>query len=166
MAYLIGIPLLAFLAVLQSAIFGHIRLLDGRPDLVLLAIVGWGVVGRGREAMVWGLIGGLFLDLLSGIPFGASAIALVLVAYLASFSEGRLWEAHLLMPLGVTLMGSLLYHGLTLAALMLAGHTIDLETAAMRVLLPSTFLNLVLALPAAQLAEALRRSFSRPEVTI
>ncbi len=166
MAYLIGIPLLAFLAVLQSAIFGHIRLLDGRPDLILLAVISWGVVGRGREAMVWGLIGGLLLDLLSGIPFGASAIALVLVAYLASLSEGRLWEAHLLMPLGVTLIGSLLYHGLTLAALMLAGHTIDLETAAVRVLLPSTFLNLVLALPAAQLAEALRRSLSRPEVTI
>jgi cell shape-determining protein MreD len=108
----------------------------------------------------------LFLDLLSGIPFGASAIALVLVAYVASLSEGRLWEAHLLMPLGVTLIGSLLYHGLTLAALMLAGHTIDLETAAVRVLLPSTFLNLVLALPAAQLAEALRRGLSRPEVTI
>ncbi len=166
MAYLIGIPLLTLLAVLQSAILAHIRLLDGRPDLVLLAIIGWGVVGRGREAMILGLIGGLLLDLLSGIPFGASAIALVLVAYLASLSEGRLWEAHLLMPLGVTLIGSLIYHGLTVAALMLAGHTIDLRIAAMRVLLPSTFLNLILALPAAQLAGALRRSISRPEVTI
>ena len=166
MAYLVGIPLLALLAILQSTVFSHLQLLDGRPDLVLLAVGSWGLVGRGREAMVWGLIGGLFLDLLSGIPFGTSAIALVLVAYIASLLEGRFWEAHLLMPMGVTLLGSLVFYALSLAGLLLSGHPIDLPTALMRVILPSTFLNLILALPASQLAVGLRRSLFPPEVTI
>lgn len=166
MAYVVGVPFLALLAILQSTVFSHLQLLDGRFDLVLLAVGSWGLVGRGREAMVWGLVGGLFLDLLSGIPFGTSAIALVLVAYIASLLEGRFWEAHLLMPLGVTLMGSLIFHAISLAGLLLGGHPIDLATALVRVILPSTFLNLILALPAAQLAVGLQRSLFPPEVTI
>jgi rod shape-determining protein MreD len=166
MAYLVGVPLLLVLAILQSAVFSHIGLLDGRPDLVLLAVIGWSLTGRWREAMVWGFIGGLFLDLLSGVPFATSAIALVLVSSFASLLEGRFWEANLLIPLGVTLASSLVYHSIALGALWTAGRSIDLQLAVTRVILPSTFLNLVFSIPAAQLAGNLQRSLFPPEVAI
>jgi rod shape-determining protein MreD len=166
MAYLIGIPLLGILAIVQSAVLTHFGLLDGRPDLVLLAVVAWSLTGRWREAMILGFTGGLFLDLLSGVPFATSAIALVMVAGFASLLEGRFWEANFLIPLGVMLAGSLAYHGVELGALLIAGRAIDLELAATRVILPSTFLNLVLSIPAAQLAGSLRRSLFPPEVAI
>jgi rod shape-determining protein MreD len=166
MAYLVGIPLLALLAILQSAVLSHIGLLDGRPDLILLAVVGWSLTGRWREAMIWGFVGGLLLDLLSGVPFGTSAMALVLVATFTSLLEGRFWEANLLIPLGAMLLASLAYHAVLLGALLISGHPIDLGLAASRVVLPSLFLNLVFALPTAQLATSLQRSLFPPEVAI
>lgn len=166
MAYLIGVPLLALLSVIQSTVLSHLQLFEGRPDLVLLAVVGWSLTGRTEEAMVWGMIGGLFLDLLSGLPFGSSAIALILVAFLVSLSEGRFWEAHLLMPLSATLVASLTFHILGMGAVLLTGRALDPSLALTRVILPSTFLNLVLALPTAQLAGGLRDRLFPPEVEI
>ena len=166
MAYLIGIPLLALLAILQSVIFNDLTLLDGRPDLVLLTVVAWGINGRSREAMLWGLIGGLFLDLLSGIPLGTSSILLILIAYLVSFTEGRFWEANFLMPMGVTMLFSLLYHLLNLLVMWVLGKQFDFSFVFMRVILPSTFLNLILALPISQLIRSFSRSIYPPEVNI
>ncbi len=166
MAYLIGVPMLALLAVLQSTVVSHLHLLDGRPDLVLLAVVAWGLAGRNEEAMLWGMIGGLFLDLLSGLPFGRSAIALVMVAYLVSLLEGRFWETFLFMPLGVMLLASFVFHALGLLTLMLSGRELWLSFAITRVILPSTFLNLVFVIPATHLANGLRNRLFPPEVGI
>lgn len=166
MAYLIGFPLLLALTIVQSTIMVHLHLLNGRPDLVLLAVVSWSLVGRAEEAMIWGVVGGLLLDLLSGYPLGSSALALVLIAFLVSLAEGRLWEVNLVLPLGVMLAASLVYHVLSLLTLPFLGRQIDLLFAAGRVILPSTFLNMLLALPAFQLAQALRNRLYPPEVEI
>jgi rod shape-determining protein MreD len=166
MAYLIGIPLLMLLSILQSVIVNDMTFLDGRPDLIFLVVVSWGIIGRPREAMGWALIGGLFLDLLSGLPFGVTAINLIIVSFVVSFTEGRFWESHVLMPMGVTLLSSLLFHFLNLATIAMMGYPIDLSSFLLRMILPSTFLNLLLALPASQLIEALSRSLYPPEVRI
>jgi rod shape-determining protein MreD len=166
MIYLIGVPVLMILAILQSSVFSQITLLDGPPDLVLLAVLSWSLAGRQVEAMLLGMIGGLFLDLLSEFPFGSHAIALVLVIYLVASFEGRFWEAHLLMPLSVSLIASLIFHGLEMGTILLMGHSFDPTYALTRIVLPSTFLNLVLVLPASQLAEGLRNRLYPPEVEI
>lgn len=166
MSYLIGIPLLALLAILQSVIFNDLTLLDGRPDLILLTVVAWGINARSRDAMIWGLIGGLFLDLLSGLPLGTSAIILVAIAYLVSFTEGRFWEANFLMPMGAMILFSFLYHLFNLIILWILGKQIDLSYTLVRLILPSVFLNLILSLPASQFIKSIRNSIYPPEVTI
>ena len=104
MSTIIGLPLLILLAITQSAIINDLTLLDGRPDLILIVVVAWGIIGRNRDSMIWALLGGLALDLLSGLPLGVTSINLILIAFLVSFSEGRFWESHILMPLGVMLI--------------------------------------------------------------
>lgn len=163
---LIGIPLMAILAVFQSTILSHVRLLDGRPDAVLVAVVSWSVAGRANEAIGWGFIGGVFLDLFSGVPFGSTSIALVVIAYLISFPEGRFWESHVVMPLGVMLVASTIFHTLGIGTLLLIGQPMDLNDALTRVLLPSTFINLVLILPVLQVANGLTQRLFPPEVKI
>lgn len=166
MSYIIGFPLLALLAILQSSAFSYIHLLDGRFDLVLLCVIGWGLSGRSEEAMVWGMLGGLFLDLLSGLPLGSYAIPLILIAFLVSLLEGRFWEAHFLTPIGVVFICSLIFHGLGLAVLSIVGREWDPLIALTRVILPSTFLNLLLALPTAQIMEGLRNRLFPPTIEI
>ncbi len=164
MAYFIGIPLLALLAILQSTMFPDFGFYDGRPDLVLLAVVGWALAGEGEQAIIWGFIGGIFLDLLSALPMGASSIALIVVAYLVSLYARRIWEVNLIMPLGVTLIASLAFHSIMLLALLLLGRQVQLEYAYIRVILPSTFINLLLALPVSQALAGLQRRLYPPEV--
>ncbi len=166
MAYAIGIPVVMLLAILQSAVVSQFRLGDGQADLVLVAVVAWGLTGRSKEAMIFGLIGGILLDLLSALPIGTTSLILVLIAYLVSLTEGRLWGAHLLTPLGVVFAASLIFSGYQLLASILAGAVVDLPTVASRVILPEAFLNVLLAIPAAQLAHALQRALFPPEVEI
>jgi rod shape-determining protein MreD len=166
MAYLVGIPLLMFLAIFQSSVLSHVSMLEGRPDLILLAVVSWGVTGRSEEAMVLGLAGGIMLDLVSGTPVGSTGILIVIISFLVSLFEVRFWEAHFLMPLAVTLVASVLFHFMSLGIIWLMGRTIELQVAIARVILPSTFLNILLALPAAQAAQALRDNLFPPEVGI
>ena len=166
MSYFIGIPLLTLLAILQSVLMSHIELLDGRADLVLLAVISWSLTRRSEEAMVWGVIGGFTLDLLSGLPFGSNAIILLIVTFLVSFLEGRFWEAHLFMPLGVMLVASLTYHFLSTFFVMAIGQDVSLDFAFRRIILPSTFLNVIIALPASQLASALHSRLYPQEVEL
>src|SRR3990172_1356563 len=102
----VGLPILAALAVLQSTVLAQFPLLDGRADVILVAVLCWAMAGRGEDAMVWALIGGLLLDLFSAVTFGSTAIVLILLAYFVSLLRTGFWEANLLLPLGVVLAAS------------------------------------------------------------
>jgi rod shape-determining protein MreD len=166
MAHLIGIPLLIVLAILQTTVFADIHFFDGRPDIVLLAVIGWGLAGGDRQSMVWGLIGGLLLDSFSGLPLGSSAISLILIAFFVSLYTRRVWEANLLMPLGIALAASLVFHFLSLAWLLAMGRNLDLPFSLTRVILPSAILNVVLIIPIFQLMLGLHRRLYPPEIEI
>lgn len=164
MSYLVGIPLLGVLVALQSSLVGHLQLLDGRPDLVLLAVVGWALTGRGQEAMVLGFVGGMLLDSFSLVPLGWTAIVMVLITAMISYSEGQFWGANPLMQLAAVLAASVVFHLAGMLVLLLMGRQVDWTLMVSRILLPSAFLNLLLALPSAQLAEALHNSLFPPPV--
>ena len=165
MSLLLGIAGISLLAVLQSSLVNHLRLVEGRPDLILLAITAWALAGHARQALLFGFVGGLALDLFSEVPLGVSSAALVLVGVLVSYSEGRFWGVHPLMQLAAVLAASAVFYAAQLSSLWVAGHPIDLPQALNRIVLPSLFLNLVLALPAAQAAEALSRFFTPGQVS-
>jgi rod shape-determining protein MreD len=154
------------LAVLQSTVLAQFTLLDGRADVILVAVVCWAMAGRGEDAMVWALIGGLLLDLFSALPFGSTAIVLILLAYLVSFLRTGFWEANLLLPLGVVLAASIAFHGWGIGTMLVLGRAVDLSQAVVRVVVPSTLLNLALALPATQLVASLNRALFPPEVAV
>lgn len=165
MTYLIGIPTIALLAILQTSLVSHLRLLEGRPDLVLLAVVAWALTGRGQEAMILGFAGGLFLDAFSAVPLGVSSAALVIVAAIASYSEGQFWGINPIMQLAAVLVGSGVYYLVIILTLFAIGQPLDLQLALGRIVLPGVFVNLLLALPTVQLAEGLDNLLHPPRVT-
>lgn len=145
--YLLGLPLLAVAAVLQATVFARLHLVGGTIDLVLLLALSWTLIGEWQGGPVWGLMGGLCLDLLSGGPLGASAAGLVVVAYLASLTEGRFYRSHVLLPLATVLFGTVLYHLVYLTLLAATGHTVAWLASLTQVTLPAVLLNTVCMLP-------------------
>lgn len=165
MTYVIGIPAIALLAILQTSLVSHLILLEGRPDLVLIAVIAWALTGKGNEAMILGFAGGLFLDAFSTVPLGVSSVALVIVAAIASYSEGQFWGINPIMQLAAVLVGSLVYYATIILALVAIGQPIDLQYALGQIVLPSLFMNLILALPAVQITESLHGVLHPARVT-
>lgn len=112
---------------------------------MFLVVLAWSVV-RGLDAgLVWGFCGGLLIDLLSGGPLGATALALLAVAFLA----GRRWGQSLGSPtvrlLLLALIGGAIYHLTLLLVLAWTGHAVGWAFSIPRVAVPSVLVNVALA---------------------
>ena len=131
------------------------------PDLMFLVVLTWAVARSVDEGLVWGFIGGLIIDLRSGGPPGATALALVAVTFLAGQSRGQGIGSPIMRLLVLALVGGIAYHLILLVVLAWTGHTVDWSFSLLRVALPSVVLNTVLTpfvwQPMAWLGHKLRR---------
>ena len=137
------IPLLILMAatLLQMTLSPFIKISGVHPDLVLILIIGWVILRGPSEGLVWALIGGLCLDLVSGAPFGVFTFTLLLVALVASVSHGRIFGSSIVLPLSLTFPLSLLFNGLALLWLVLLGRSVVWTDAFFNVLLPVAVFN-------------------------
>jgi rod shape-determining protein MreD len=145
MSLYFGIPILLFAAVVQSTLVEDIRILGGRPDLVLLLAVTWGIIRGAQDGAIWGFIGGIFCDLLSASPFGMWTLTMTLVGFLV----GQSW----VYALGPTLMrlalmsaaGTLIGHTLLLVIMVLIGYPVNFWYSIQTVAGPAALLNVLLS---------------------
>ncbi len=145
MSLYFGIPILLLTAVLQSTLVEGLRILGGRPDIVLLFAITWGIIRGANEGALWGFTGGLFCDLLSGGTFGLWTFVLTVVGFLA----GQPW-IHVLGPTLIRLammsaLGTFLGHGLLLATMALVGYSVNASQAFLTVAAPAALLNFLLS---------------------
>ncbi|HNS52027.1 MAG TPA: rod shape-determining protein MreD [Anaerolineae bacterium] len=138
------VPALFLAVVLQASAMPHLRVWGVFPDLPLVLVVTWSLLQGPRGGLVWGLIAGLFVDLLSGTPAGAATLALGAVGFLAGQARRTAIRTQLLLPMLVVVASTLLYDLILLLGMQLSGRTVLwLETLG-RIVLPSALLNLLL----------------------
>lgn len=159
MATLIAIPILGALLILQTAILSRFPLLHGSADLVMLAVIAWALQKRVQTAWQWGIIGGLLVGVVSGLPFVAT-LAIYLLAVLAALTlRKRVWQAPILAMFIATFGVTLLANFISIVAVRLTSASLPLLQTLNVITLPSVILNLVLAIPTffllADLAKAL-----------
>lgn len=145
MSLYFGIPILLIAAVLQSAWLEELRVLGGRPDLVLLLTVTWSIIRGSNEGALWGFVGGIFYDVLSGSVFGLWTLVLTVVSFLA----GQPW-VHALGPTIIrlammALAGTLLGHLGLIGMMRLLGYPVDLGRSIQTVAGPAALLNVLLS---------------------
>jgi rod shape-determining protein MreD len=146
--YFLSIPILAALAMLQSAILSRIPLLHGTADLVMLAIIAWSLHDRVQSAWIWAVVGGLIMSLVSGIPFGIYLGGYLLITLAAMLLKRTVWKIPILAMLLMVFIGTLLTQGLSFIALILTGTPLPLLDTVNLIILPSLLLNLLLSIPA------------------
>lgn len=139
------IPLLTGVALTQSVWLSRVSLWGARPDLMLLVVLVWAVVRGVDEGLMWGFVGGLVVDLLSGGPLGATPLALLAVALLAGQPWGQGLGSSVARLLFLALVGVVVYHLVLLIVLASMGYRVDWGFALMRVAGPSALLNAILA---------------------
>lgn len=146
MVYWIVIPGLALAALVQATFIPLIAIGGFKIDLPLLLVVSWGLLGAPGQAAIWGLITGLFLDLLSGLPFGTQTFALTSIGLLLGLTQTTIFQTNLLLPPAAAFVATCAYDLVVLAVLSTLGWAIQLDDYALRVILPTAILNM-LALP-------------------
>jgi rod shape-determining protein MreD len=139
----IVIPLLLLAAVAQTSLLPAMGFVAVRPDLVLQVVVVWAVMRGVREALPWAFAGGVLLDIMSGAPFGTSALALVLVAFCASVGQMSVFRSHLLLPLLAVFWSSVLYGIIFLFLLRTHQYPVPWLATLGEIVIPNAVLNTV-----------------------
>lgn len=138
-------PFLILVSLLQSTLSPRIQVGSVWPDFLLLAVMSWALLRRTDEALGWAFVGGLLIDLTSGGPFGASAIGLMVVVLIAGATVASVFRDRTIMPIVAAFIGTLAFHAVYLAAMLLFGYRVDGPDALIRVVIPSAVYNAVLS---------------------
>lgn len=147
MPTLLAVPILGILLMLQTAVLSDIILLHGTTDLVLVAVIAWALHKRVDSAWQWGIIGGLLVTIVSGLPLGVDLIGYPLAVGISILLRQRVWQIPVLAMFVSTILGTLVLHILTLVALRVTGTPLPMIESLELVTLPSILLNLLTAIP-------------------
>ncbi len=147
MSVILSIPTLGLIAILQSAVVSRLPLNRGTADLVLVVLVAIALQKTVTTSWQWSIVGGLFMDFLSGLPFGIFTVSYLLATGLALIIRERIWRFSFLMQLLVVFFGTMFSHVLSFLVLFLQGSEISLGIVLQVVTLPSIILNFMLSLP-------------------
>jgi rod shape-determining protein MreD len=151
------IPFMALLAIFQATAAPQVRIAGGSLTLLLLCVMSWEQIEEQGEGYVWAFSGGVFLDLLSGGPFGISILALLAATFVAGLLGGGLFRDRLLLPLVTAVAGTFAYNGVYLLLLRIFGVPVNLVDALVQVVLPSAVINMLAGPIVARLMLALHR---------
>lgn len=138
------LPLLAIVAILQTTLVPSLAIWSVFANLPLLVVVSWGLLRGPREGALWGFIAGLMVDLLSGAPFGAATVSLIVVGFLAGLGETTVFRARIALPMMVMLLATIVYELLFLLIVRLSGQWVAWLDSVFRLVIPSAILNAVL----------------------
>lgn len=155
MAIVLAFPILAGLTILQSTLLMRVPLLQGTPDLLLLAVIAWAIQPRVETGLHWAVIAGAVAHLTTMLPFGVPLAGYLLAAVMALFLRQRIWKARFLSMLAATLLGTIISLLISWGVLVFTGVSLPLFESLELVVLPSALLNLLLCLPVYWLAREL-----------
>ncbi len=114
------------------------------PNLMLMTVVAWSFRRGPNDGMVWGMIGGLMIDLASGAPLGISPLPLMVAALVVGAGRARIFSGNMVLSVIVALMTLALYQAMYILLLILAGQSVSWEEGVLGVAAPLVLLNLVL----------------------
>lgn len=148
----LSLPILFLALILQTTIVSRMNLLSGSADIVLLLVAAWALQENVRGAWAWGVVAGLTVGLVSGVPWYIYLAGYLLVVSFARLLTRRIWQAPLLAMFAVTFFGTILILTMTFAQQILFEEvSLAFGDVFSQIILPSLLLNLLLAIPARSL---------------
>ena len=140
-----AIPLMAVLAIVQTAILPHFPIAGVEPQLMFLVALAWGLLRGLEEGVVWAFIAGLWADLFSMAPLGLSSLAFMAAVAAPVLLQHVMPPRRLLIAALMAGLGTIIYLVLYLVILGLLGH--GLTANGLAELLPLIVLHMALILP-------------------
>ncbi len=147
MSYWLGLPLLVLVALIEVSVLPMFRVYGLQPNLMLVLLIAWLSVRGASEALILAPIGGVLLGFVDGAPAGTALIGLAPLALLQDLRGSQLREGGLLAAIGFTILMSFFYNFVHLGVFTLLGQAGEWGAAAVRIIVPTVFLNVMLLPP-------------------
>ncbi len=172
MSRYLSIPILGLSAALTASIIPHaidffIALLSnltpvlnntrGQLSLVMLFVLCWSIRGDLADCLIWALVGGIALDLLSILPLGTTSIVLILIAFVANSVAQQLFSVRLFFLIAFTPIATIALTVYTLFALALLDQTYDILAVTRLVLIPTMIFNFLAVIPVYAIVRLMQR---------
>lgn len=141
----LSIPLMAILAILESAIFARFPIFGLRPQVPFLVALAWGLLRDVEEGVVWAFVGGFFVDLFSILPIGMTSLVWMLVVLGVSWAAQTFPASRFFLPSLLAGLGTLISIPLMFVGLRLLGY--ELPVGMLTQLTPTAVLHAILILP-------------------
>lgn len=147
MSILLSIPILIIMLVLQTTLVSEVRLLHGSADLILVWLAAWGLTSKDRSGYLLAFFAGGLVSYVSALPWYVFPIAYLITIAIARYVSSQLWQSPLLSMFAITLVTSILLYLISMVGLSINGTYYSFQTSLYNVIIPSIFLNLLLAIP-------------------
>lgn len=147
MKNLVAIPVLLLALMLQTAVISRMMLLSGMADIVLVIVVAWALQEQVESSWHWAILAGMLVAFVSALPPVVPIIGYLLAVAFARFIIRQIWQTPILALFSVTFLSTLVYNLLAYVVLVITGVPLPLEDTLAFIVLPSVFLNLLLAIP-------------------
>lgn len=152
--------------ILQIAVFSQTRLISGTADVILLFLAAWSLQEQVKNTWIWTIVAGILISMVSAMPFFAPLIGYLSVVGISKALQRRVWQNPLLAMMIVVLIGSFVQHVIYIIVLQITRAPIPWMQSLDNVILPSTLLNLILALPIFAIVSDLVRRITPQEVEV
>ena len=147
MSYYVGIPLLLIVAVAEASVLPMFQVGGLQPNPMLVLLLAWLMVRGAAEAFLFIPVGGLFLGLVDSAPMGTALLALAPMAVLQEVRGSQLREGGFLLTIVFTVAMTIVFNLVYLLVFTLSGDGGSLVGAMSRVIIPTTFLNVIILFP-------------------
>jgi cell shape-determining protein MreD len=147
MSIIVSVPILLILLILQTTIASEITLINGAADLMLVWLAAWGLISEDNSGYLLAFFAGGLVSYVSALPWYVFPMAYLSVIFLGRFVFKQLWQSPLLSMFAITLVASILLYLFTMIGLRINGTDYSWQVSLTSVIIPSVFLNLLLAIP-------------------
>nr|MBQ2234524.1 rod shape-determining protein MreD [Treponema sp.] len=106
-AYLSSILIILCTVLVEFAILSNITILPAVPDIVLLVLLYFSVLNGKVFGESMGFFSGMFIDFLSGAPFGFNCLFRTVIGYIAGFLNQNINYTGFIIPALIGLLGTL-----------------------------------------------------------
>ncbi len=147
MSVIAGLLVVLVAALAQAAVLPAFSIFGAQPNLLVVLLVVWLIVGTQRDALLLIPTAGFVLGLLDAEPLGLAMLALAPLILMVDVRELRLAQSELLLAVLLTVLATLAYEGTFLISLAVTGERLDWPASALDVLVPAIIANVLLLLP-------------------
>jgi hypothetical protein len=158
-----SIPIMLIFSVIQTVAVSRITLMGGSADIILLAIVSWGISEEDSSVFFWALVGGIFISFISAMPTAAVITSYLVIAGISRVFQKVLWQAPILAILLSSFIGTIVKFTIDIIALQLMGIELTLFESIKMALAPNIILNLFILFPVYLIVNDLARRISPKE---